>query len=426
MVLPPAESPFAGAVFPPPPSQDNGPWDERQPGLEDQDPVIDWMRKAWRNGEFDRAPLDPEFTALSDSVGPYKTNDRYDVAKVQLLLDRAGAYDLTPTDGPTGYFGASQHRATLDYQRDNNLAIDGLIHPGGETLHLLGAQAKAPQAFNDAAAAESGLPIRRPEDETQVAQSQVFPLIFRGAKAAAPEISAALRTIGAAIFGTEVGKELAKAKSDQPDPNAGSPAPPTNNKMEAPPPADPRVKDSSRFEALSDELVKEILTPVLDSRGDPTTQKGNDIVAKQCKDVVESEFPHLVELYNHFGGATKDGIGKKLKEPYIRAEPTQGGTKGSSRADLGLSLGGADNSIYINTQDTLADRETPDARERRNLAKLIKNVGDKLVYGMPKLRPGDDEAEYAKMAREKCRQYIKDAEEKYLKNPSDGKRSDDE
>ena len=432
MALSPAERPFAGAVFPPPPSQNDGPWDERPPIPEDEDPVIDWLRKAWRNGEFDRAPLDPEFTALSDSVGLYNTNDRYDVAKVQLLLDRAGAYDLTPTDGPTGYFGASQHRATLDYQRDNNLAIDGMIHPGGETLHLLGAQAKAPQALNDDAAAESGLPPRRPEDETQVAQSQVFPLIFKGAKAAAPEISAALRMIGAAIFGTEVGKELADKKSSQaksdPAADAGSPAPPTNNKMDAPPPVDPRAKDSSRFEALSDELVKQLTAPLQNSRGDATTQLGDKIVIKQCYELVKEEHPDLVELFNHLGGGDDPKTDQYQKQLHIpRKGAAKGDMNGANRTDASFRLGkGEKDRVHINTVDTLADGETPTARERRNFERLMQNVPGEIVRTIPKLRPGDDVGKYTKMARERCRRIIQDAREKYIDPKENEKEQPDE
>jgi peptidoglycan hydrolase-like protein with peptidoglycan-binding domain len=123
----------------PVPSGRFGAWRNRPSGVEpeDDDPFIDGMRHAWRSGEFDSKPLDPELFKLGDSVGQYKANDRHDVAKSQVLLDLAGAYDLTPTNGPTGYFGSSQSRAIMGYQRDNGLSVDGWIGPEGETIGTL-------------------------------------------------------------------------------------------------------------------------------------------------------------------------------------------------------------------------------------------------------------------------------------------------
>jgi hypothetical protein len=118
---------------------DDEPWSERGtlPGDEDEDPAIAWMRETWRSGELKRAPLSNAFYRLNESVGQNKVNNRQDVAKVQVLLDRAGSYDLTPTDGPTGYFGSSQHRAIMKYQGDNDLKVDGWLYPNGETIRTL-------------------------------------------------------------------------------------------------------------------------------------------------------------------------------------------------------------------------------------------------------------------------------------------------
>ena len=43
---------------------------------------------------------------IQDSVGLEGLNARRDVAKVESLLGRAGALDLSETDGVTGFFGA--------------------------------------------------------------------------------------------------------------------------------------------------------------------------------------------------------------------------------------------------------------------------------------------------------------------------------
>ena len=55
--------------------------------------------------------------SIRDSVGMEGANARRDVAKVESLLDRAGALDLAKTDGLTGFFGARTDEAVKNSKR---------------------------------------------------------------------------------------------------------------------------------------------------------------------------------------------------------------------------------------------------------------------------------------------------------------------
>ena len=379
---------------------------------EDDDPVIDRMRHAWRDGEFDEKPLPDDFYQLSDSVGQYKTNDRQDVAKVQVLLDRAGAYDLTSTDGPTGYFGSSQHRAITDYQRDNGLKVDGWLYPDGETVQTLRSQAKALQTLNEAAAEETGLPEKRSRDEKKVAFA-FAPAIAAAAEAAGAAAPYVTSGLAAALAGTALGRALFGETDEQAPPSSAQQIPPTDQKK-APPAADDTPNGSkARREALSEELAAELTKPVYSDRGDEYTQRGNNIVAKACRDILNKEFPDLAERIRHVAGAHLDGSTKKehyLSEEYIEGDGPR--TRGSSVPDLTWELDADGNKrVRLNTVSTRADGSlTP--READSLAKLKAKVGEELAHAFPKLRPGMDEKEYEEKARAKCRELFTDLEGK--------------
>ena len=98
---------------------------------------------------FGRLPAptrpDPEIAnfqnpfAIRDSVGMSGRNNRRDVAKIESLLGRAGAFDLAGTDGATGYAGLRLDEAIRRFQKRHGLKVDGRINPGGETIATLGA-----------------------------------------------------------------------------------------------------------------------------------------------------------------------------------------------------------------------------------------------------------------------------------------------
>ncbi len=71
------------------------------------------------------------------AVGARGRNAPNDVANLEGLLRLSGDMDLAPTDGPTGYFGARLDDAIRAFQRRKGLAVDGAVHPGGETLRAL-------------------------------------------------------------------------------------------------------------------------------------------------------------------------------------------------------------------------------------------------------------------------------------------------
>ncbi|MCK5546723.1 MAG: peptidoglycan-binding protein [Rhodospirillaceae bacterium] len=71
---------------------------------------------------------------LSAAVGRNQENNPLDVAKVEALMGAAGHLDIEKTDGPTGYFGQRLEGAVKDFQKEKNLAVDGLVKPDGETV----------------------------------------------------------------------------------------------------------------------------------------------------------------------------------------------------------------------------------------------------------------------------------------------------
>ncbi len=85
------------------------------------------------------------------------------------------------------------------------------------------------------------------------------------------------------------------------------------------------------YQGLSEDLI-DLWTKPLESRGNATTQHGNKIVAKECHDVLKTEFPELLGKIDHIGGADFRGEGRRLKEWTLLNPET--GMKNRSRADL--------------------------------------------------------------------------------------------
>jgi peptidoglycan hydrolase-like protein with peptidoglycan-binding domain len=80
------------------------------------------------------APARRDYFDLESDVGRGAANERSDVAKVETTLGHAGYYDLTSTDGPTGYYGSALDQSIRDYQKAGGLEVDGYLAPGGETI----------------------------------------------------------------------------------------------------------------------------------------------------------------------------------------------------------------------------------------------------------------------------------------------------
>lgn len=109
------------------------------------EPVFDTFREAWKAGAGLFNLFGEEPVKIKEPVGPDAPNRRPDVAKVETFLDRAGHLDLAKTEGPTGYYGSGVAQGIRGFQKDNALAIDGLINPDGETLQRLGAVLSEPE-----------------------------------------------------------------------------------------------------------------------------------------------------------------------------------------------------------------------------------------------------------------------------------------
>ena len=57
---------------------------------------------------------------------------------MESLLGETGHLDLDETAGPTGSWDARTDAAARSFQRDQGLAIDGLLAPAGPTIGRLG------------------------------------------------------------------------------------------------------------------------------------------------------------------------------------------------------------------------------------------------------------------------------------------------
>ncbi|MBF0251247.1 MAG: peptidoglycan-binding protein [Alphaproteobacteria bacterium] len=77
------------------------------------------------------------FSSLTHAVGRLGKNAPEDVRRVETALDRAGYFDASVTDGPTGFFGSRLEKSIKDWQTDQGLKVDGLLKSGGPTEHSL-------------------------------------------------------------------------------------------------------------------------------------------------------------------------------------------------------------------------------------------------------------------------------------------------
>jgi hypothetical protein len=156
----------------------------------------------------------------------------------------------------------------------------------------------------------------------------------------------------------------------------------------------------------------------LGSRGDDTTELGNRIIAKQCKEVMDTEFAEGV-TGEHVRGSYKDGEFDENdpRKSYLREEvvtdPTQPGLRGSRRPDLTWRIQEADGN-WINVRGQSQDMDAqgnPTQRELDAVNDIKQRMVTDIIDGMRKLRPGDDIDEYTKEAKDFCRKIFR----RYLK-----------
>lgn len=371
-----------------------------------------WVRRNRRDpfGRLFADPPGPPKTGPNDEpgplgllapVGPGQWNLGDDVDRVEGMLMRTG--HLVPDPIVTGKrdYMARQEQAIKAFQHDHGLRQDGLINPNGPTHRTLLATLETMKdavgdvpGSKDGAASEGRGQESRTQDEGQVAFAPALLLIppaLEGAAVVTGQILLGLGLTGLVLSLSGDTPRTEEETEDRKD-DTGNP-----EESEA-------GYYTARNAALQDRALGLLIKPLVESRGDETTQKGNDIAVRSCLDVAAEEFPDLRDRIEHVKGATKDGKGEeRKKERYLpnRSNPDRP-HKESARSDVAFKLKwGNDYFIDLNTTDMLTDGVAPTARERRALEK-ISRLGSWLADHMPKLRPGMDEEEYEDRVRGRC------------------------
>lgn len=112
----------------------------QQPSLVEDaaDPRFPAFQQAWREGKpFEDLLGERPFGLKARIAGNGGYNWRPDVAKVQVLLNRAGYHTIALEEGPNGYHSRALDDDIRRFQRDNKLAVDGKLSPDGETIRTL-------------------------------------------------------------------------------------------------------------------------------------------------------------------------------------------------------------------------------------------------------------------------------------------------
>ena len=76
--------------------------------------------------------------SLDGSLGDNADNIRREVFAVKKVMSKAGAFDFDPGNEPTTVANVRFKTAIRNFQAANDLKVDGLIRPGGPTVHMLG------------------------------------------------------------------------------------------------------------------------------------------------------------------------------------------------------------------------------------------------------------------------------------------------
>lgn len=106
----------------------------QQPSLVEDaaDPRFPAFQQAWREGKpFEDLLGEGPFGLKARIAGNGGDNWRPDVAKVQVLLNKAGYHTVASEEGPNGYHSRALDDDIRRFQRDNKLAVDGKLSSAG-------------------------------------------------------------------------------------------------------------------------------------------------------------------------------------------------------------------------------------------------------------------------------------------------------
>jgi len=96
------------------------------------------FQQAWRDGQPVEELLGSQPFRLKATInGNGGDNLRPDIAKVQVLLNKAGYHDIDGEEGPNGYHSARLDKDIRKFQQAHNLRVDGRLLPDGETIRTL-------------------------------------------------------------------------------------------------------------------------------------------------------------------------------------------------------------------------------------------------------------------------------------------------
>ncbi len=363
------------------------------------------------------------FGTLSD-VGHGRRNLPRDVLAVRRALawsgdlpaERAAIPANAGSDGHADLFDAIER-----FQTRNDLKTDGWMGPNDETARALDtAVAERVSAHEDAAAGnrKDNASDKAKDSVTQVAMAgPVINLLLRQLPRLLPGVAAGVAGQKAIEETLKSKGENASPRSEIADPMPSSPPPlePDDNRfpnkeeypaegpklpgLEGLPAKEPTKPEPLIFEALREEIRKELSKPSQANPGDKWTIKGNELIAGDVLDEILDEYPDEVkDAIKHMGGAGK-------KEEYMPDEQT--GMKGSSFPDITLEDIRYNTKLRALTGLMLKDGRTPISRERRQVYGVRdKSDSGDIVAALPKLRPGMDIDEFKNRAKEALRPYI--------------------
>jgi peptidoglycan hydrolase-like protein with peptidoglycan-binding domain len=155
------------------------------------------------------------------------------------------------------------------------------------------------------------------------------------------------------------------------------------------------------------------------SRGDFfPTQHGNELAADECRKVLKRNYSDMSDRIDHIGGAYEDGKGIiYLKELQI-SDPNN--YKDWGRPDLSWRVNDAEYAkrigsptAHLNTQTTRKSGK-PTGAERFSLNRLQRlhllqeGVTRAIVHGIPKMKKGQSDDEYRKIAEKGCEDIFAD------------------
>ena len=374
---------------------------ETAPEEDDPDPDVNRLRRMWRQVR-DFGALDGYLLRLDDGVGRHQPNSRADVAKVEAALHRAGLYDVSDTDGPTGYFGPPQEAAIKTFQQKAGLTVDGWLGRDGETVQALAAA----QPAADINAAKRGLSLLDHGDDGHVQEARMSPQEMNRRPADPFDTGGGAGGVRPPpVRPLPVPPLLPPSPSEDLQVSPAVPPPNPNQPRVLPPSGEDGGEPRTVGDYLANGIAEEMVHP-WGPHGNLTTRQGNDIIARECLKVINGEFGEGV-TGTHAAGASPNGQGgPQQKEETI---PTPQGKKVYRRPDLTFEVVDAEGTrrLYrFNTADVYADGSL-NPHEAEALDDLKHRLGQDLANAMPKLKPGDDIDEYTKLARAKCRELFK-------------------